>query len=70
MEFIKKILSIPKTIYFNFKVFPIKYAVHFPFWIAYNTKIKEVHKGSIILNNYDKKRYHIKFRIWWVLSYM
>ncbi|MDO4338412.1 MAG: acyltransferase [Eubacteriales bacterium] len=43
----KYILSLPKTIYFNFKVFPIKVAVKLPVFLHYNVKIGSLPKGCI-----------------------
>lgn len=45
------ILSVPRTIYFNFSYLPFKKAIHLPIWIANNVRIRNLHKGSIILNN-------------------
>ena len=36
---IKTILSIPKTLWFNFKCFPVKEALTFPVLISSDTKI-------------------------------
>lgn len=41
------LLSIPKTIYFNFCVFPLSTAVKLPVLVSYKTKIVELHKGVI-----------------------
>lgn len=45
------ILSIPKTIYFNFHYFPIKTAIVFPVIISRKIKLKSL-DGEIILPNY------------------
>lgn len=45
---IKIILSIPKTIWFNFTTLPIKQAIKLPIWIAPNVRIYQ-NKGKIIL---------------------
>lgn len=46
------LFSIPKTIYFNFKVLPIKKAIKFPFIISYHIKLHGVSKKSFIVD-YD-----------------
>lgn len=45
----KIILSLPKTIYFNFRVFDLKTAIKLPILIANNVKILEIHKNSILI---------------------
>ncbi|MGO4927781.1 acyltransferase [Fundicoccus sp. Sow4_F4] len=47
---IKIILSLPKTIYFNFKVFPLKHAIKLPFLISYDVQLKKLYKNSIEIN--------------------
>lgn len=44
------LLSIPRTIYFNFKYLPFKQAKKLPIWIANNVRIYNM-KGKIILPN-------------------
>lgn len=44
---VKAFLSIPKTLYFNFKCFSLKTALKFPVLVSYETKILELHKGMI-----------------------
>lgn len=41
-------ISIPKSLYFNLKYFPVKTALHFPVLINYRTELKTL-KGKIIL---------------------
>lgn len=38
------LIAMPKTIYFNFKVLPLKYAIKFPFIVYNNVKLGELHK--------------------------
>lgn len=47
MSAIKKILSLPKTIYFNFKVFPIKVAIKMPVFLHYKVKIGSLTMGCV-----------------------
>lgn len=48
MNLLTLVLSIPKTVYFNFRFLPLAQAVKLPIWIKYNTKI--FIEGKIILN--------------------
>ena len=50
-EFLYKYLLLPKNIYFNFRVLPVRQAVKLPFFINYGVKIEEVHKGVIELKS-------------------
>ena len=54
MKILNIILSIPKTIYFNFYFLPFHQAIKFPIWLKYNTFIK-MRRGGV---NIDSK--HIK----------
>lgn len=44
---IKILLSIPKTIYFNFRYLPIRRALKLPIWLAPNVRVKNMYKGGI-----------------------
>ena len=59
MLFIKLLLSIPNTLYFNFKAFPFNVAIKLPVLISYNTRIADVSKGSCMINA-DISRFMIK----------
>ena len=50
----KKAIFICKTI----EVFPIRTAIRLPIVIGKNTKIGEIHRGNIILNN-RKNNYRV-----------
>ena len=41
----KFIMSVPKTIYINFKCFNIRDAIKLPITCGYNVILKEIHKG-------------------------
>ena len=43
---LKIILSLPKTIWFNFRYLPIRQAIYLPIWIACNCKVK-ISRGSM-----------------------
>ena len=44
---IHALLSLPKTLYFNFRCFPFSMAIKLPVLVSYKTKLLELHKGSI-----------------------
>lgn len=48
---IKLLISLPKIIYINFKVFPIKQAIRLPILCSYNLKIGKLSKNSIKIPN-------------------
>lgn len=48
---IVKILSIPKSVYINLKVFDFKTAIKLPILVSYNTKLIGVNKGSIVIGD-------------------
>lgn len=39
MNYIKILLAIPKTVWLNFKLFPLEVAVKLPVWVTFDTKI-------------------------------
>lgn len=45
----KRLLSTPRSIWFNFKYLPFKEAIHLPIWIANNVRIRNLYKGGIKL---------------------
>ncbi|WP_258280614.1 acyltransferase [Clostridium sp. CM027] len=51
MKLIKYLISMPKTILFNFKVFPFKVALKLPVLIAYNVEIHNIYKNCILINS-------------------
>lgn len=44
---LKLILSLPKTLYFNLRIFDFKTALKMPIIVSYDTKISSIHKGCI-----------------------
>ncbi len=51
----KKIISIPKTIYFNFYYLPFKEAIKLPFRVSYDVKIGKMgRRGCVKIGNLDK----------------
>lgn len=48
---IKYILSVPKTIYFNFRTLPIKQAVKLPIFVSYATKFLSLRRGCVKLDD-------------------
>ena len=55
-------LSLPKTVYFNFRCFPFATAKRLPVLVAANTKLMELHKGILILDA-PVKRFMIKIGV-------
>lgn len=47
MKIIKYLLSIPKTIFFNFRVFPLLTAIKMPIFVANSVKINNIYRGCI-----------------------
>jgi acetyltransferase-like isoleucine patch superfamily enzyme len=43
-------LSLPKTVYFNFSVFPFKIACKFPFFVHFKTKLNSLHRNTVDIN--------------------
>ena len=41
---IEIIMSIPKTIYFNFKVLPVKQALRLPYIVSYHVKLSGINR--------------------------
>lgn len=48
---IQLIFSIPKTLYFNFKVLPLKDAIKCPFIVYNNVKIGRIYKNTFYINS-------------------
>ena len=49
-HFCDLLLSVPKTIYFNFKVLPFKNAIKFPFVVSKDVKLQGVNRQSFIVD--------------------
>ena len=47
------IISIPKTIYFNFKVLPISQAIKFPYIVSYHVKLSGINRKTFLTNDKD-----------------
>ena len=61
MEMGKSICSLPKNIYFNFKVLPLRQAIKLPIYVDYGVKIQEVYKNVIEIDDDNVYRYMISF---------
>ena len=48
---INKLLSIPKSLYFNLSDFPLKTAIKMPVLVSYKTKLKWIKKNKIIIDD-------------------
>lgn len=46
-QFVKYVISVPKSLFFNFRVLPFKQAVFFPFLVAWDVKLLHLKKGII-----------------------
>ena len=44
---IEIIMSIPKTIYFNFKVLPVKQALRLPYIVSYHVKLSGINRKNV-----------------------
>ena len=53
-KFLKILLSIPKSLYFNFRMFPLCTAIKLPVFIANNVRVRD-YSGKIILPLYGCK---------------
>ena len=47
------IMSIPKTIYFNFKVLPVSQAIKFPYIVSYHVKLSGINRKTFLTNDKD-----------------
>lgn len=56
------LISLPKTIYFNFKILPIKKAMKLPFYIQYDMQLGKLYKNNIEIDA-PLKRFMIKIGI-------
>lgn len=52
---ISTLISLPKTIYFNYRILPIKKAFKLPFFVHYKMQLGELHKNNIIIEAPLKK---------------
>ena len=57
------LISIPKTLYFNFKVFKFKMAIKLPVYVNYNVEIMQIYKGAIKINTSKITPFMVKIGI-------
>lgn len=57
------LLGLPKTIYFNIRCFDLKTAIKLPVLLSHDMKLGKLHKNVIVLNGFDKEKYHVTFGI-------
>ena len=50
-KYLKYIISFPKTLLFNIKVFELRDAIRLPVYICYNVKLSDYSKGCIVIND-------------------
>ena len=48
---IEIVLSIPKTVYFNFKVLPLPKAIRMPFIVSKNVRLEGVNRDTFVVND-------------------
>lgn len=60
MNIFKVLISVPKTLYFNFRCLPFKNAIKLPFYIHYNVVLGAI-AGSKIVLNCKPKMFIIKY---------
>ena len=48
-NFLEILCSVPKTIYFNFKLLPFSYAIKLPFMVSYHIKLKGINRSNFII---------------------
>jgi len=56
---VKHILSLPKTVIFNFMMFPPKMAAKLPVIVGYDVRLGKLARGRMCLENWDKKKYRV-----------
>lgn len=52
-RFLLVCVDLPKSIYFNFRCFPLSLAIHIPIRVKWNTKVGKVYKGCIKISYCD-----------------
>lgn len=65
-KLIRTILSLPKTVFFNFRVLPLKQAIKLPFYVDYRVALLKLHKNTIKINS-NLERFSIRIG-WYVLD--
>ncbi len=63
-EKINILISLPKTIYFNFKVLPFNKAIKLPFFIQNDVELGNLYKGCIFIND-EIEKFMVKIGIRW-----
>ena len=56
-SFLELLLSLPKSLFFNFKVLPFKQAIRMPIIVSYRTKIVGVNKENFVVNLNGKPKF-------------
>lgn len=54
------ILSIPKTVYFNFSVFRPGVARHLPVRVCHSVRLRGLRRGAVVLEGWEKSHYKVK----------
>lgn len=48
---LRKLLSLPKTVYFNFRCFPLSIAITLPVFVSYDVKLKNLRRNCVVFEN-------------------
>lgn len=56
-------LSVPRSVWFNFRYLPLNQAIKLPIWLAPNTHVSNMWRGGIRLENPAFNRIHIGFHV-------
>lgn len=49
-KWLRIVLAMPRTVYFNLRYLPLRQAVHLPIWIANNVRIRDMYRGGIVID--------------------
>lgn len=59
-NFLKECVDFPKSVYINFRCLPVRQAVQMPIRVRWNTKFRNIRKGSFVIASSAIKRGMIK----------
>lgn len=49
-KWLRIVLAMPRTIYFNLRYLPLKQAIYLPIWIANNVRLRDMYRGGIVID--------------------
>ncbi len=50
-QFLNYVISLPKSVYFNFRMFPIRTALNLPVLVSYNVKFLNLKRGTVLIDS-------------------